>query len=176
MNATLKHFATACLCLSLAGLAAPSAAQETRREARIVVVNVERLLTESAHAKAIAARIDADFAPRRQRIQLDVRRLRELSDRLQHDASALNEREHIVRAREVGELERSVRREQAKLQEDLLERKMKEHQLMAARINEIIATVREQQGAELVLTRTVWHRPAIDITDKVARMLDKSVP
>lgn len=173
MNAPLKHFATSCLCLALAGLAAPVAAQETRRESRIVVVNVERLLTESAHAKAIAAHIEADFAPRRQRIQLDVRRLRELSDKLQHDASALNEREHLMRAREVGELERSVRREQAKLKEDLLERRMKEHKRMAARINEVIATVREQQGAELVLTRTVWHRSAIDITDKVASMLDR---
>lgn len=173
MNAPLKHLATACLCLSLAGLAAPLAAQETRREARIVVVNVERLLTESAHAKAIAAQIEADFAPRRQRIQLDVRRLRELSDKLQHDASGLNEREHIMRVREVGELERSVRREQAKLQEDMLERKMKEHKRIAARINEVIGRVREQQGAEIVLTRTVWHRPSLDITDKVERMLDE---
>lgn len=173
MNTILKHLATGSLCLALAGLGAPLAAQEARHDARVVVVNVERLLTDSAHAKAVAARIEADFAPRRQKIQADVRRLRELSDKLQQDAPQLGEREHIVRSREVGEFERMVRREQAKFQEDLLERRMKERARMAARINEIIATIREQQGAELVLTRTIWHRPDLDITDQVARMLEK---
>lgn len=173
MNTTPKHLAAACLCLALAGLGSPLAAQEARREARIVVVNVERLLSESTHAQAVAARIEADFAPRRQQIQADLRRLREISDRLARDTPQLSEREQIVRAREVGELERNVRREQAKYQEDLAERRLKERSLMATRINEIIAHIREQQGVDLVLTRTIWHRPAIDITDKVGRMLDK---
>lgn len=173
MNTTPKHLAAACLCLALAGLGAPLAAQETRREARIVVVNVERLLSESAHARAVAARIDADFSPRRQQIQADLRRLREMSDKLARDTPQLSEREQIVRAREVGELERGVRREQARFQEDLAERKLQERSLMAVRINDVIAAIREQQGVELVLTRTIWHRPSIDITDKVGRMLDK---
>lgn len=173
MNTILKHLATGSLCLALAGLGAPLSAQENRHDARVVVVNVERLLTDSAHAKAVAARIEADFAPRRQKIQADVRRLRELSDKLQQDAPQLGEREHLVRSREVGDFERKVRREQAKFQEDLLERRMKERARMAARINEIIGTIREQQGAELVLTRTIWHRPDLDITDQVARMLEK---
>jgi Skp family chaperone for outer membrane proteins len=175
LKTTLKHLATASLCLALAGLGAPLAAQEVRREARIVVVNVERLLSESAYAQAVAKRIESDFGPRRLRIQAELRRLREISDKLAHDAPQLSEREHIVRAREVGELERNVRREQAKFQEDLAERKLKERARMVARINEIITTIRQQQGIELVLTRTVWHRPDIDVTDKVARMLDKSV-
>ena len=173
MNTHLKYLAAAGLCLALAGLSVPLAAQETRREARIIVVDVERILSESAHARAVASRIEADFAPRRQRIQADVRRLREMSDKLTQDTPQLSERERIMRAREVGEFERTVRREQAKFQEDLLERRLKERARMAARINEIITTIREQQGVELVLTRTVWHRPDLDVTDKVARMLDK---
>ncbi|XYJ09982.1 OmpH family outer membrane protein [Telluria sp. B2] len=169
----MKHLAAAGLCMALAGASAPLAAQEARREARIVVINVERLLSESAHAETVARRIEADFGPRRLQIQADLRRLRDMSDRLARDAPHLSEREHIMRSREVGELERMVRREQAKLQEDLAERKLKERTLMVARINEIITALREQQGIELVLTRTVWHRPDIDVTDKVARMLDK---
>ena len=169
----MKHLAAACLSLALAGLSAPLAAQEARREARIVVINVERLLSDSAYAQAVARRIEADFAPRQQQIQADLRRLREMSERLARDAPHLSEREHIVRSREVGELERMVRREQAKLQEDLAERRLKERTRMVVRINEIITAIREQQGIELVLTRTVWHRPDIDVTEKVARMLGK---
>jgi len=173
LNTTMKHLAAVCLCLGLAGLSTPLAAQEARREARIVVVNVERLLNESAYAQTVAKRIEADFGPRQQHIQADLRRLRDMSDRLARDTPHLSEREHIVRSREVGELERMVRREQAKFQEDLAERKLKDRTLMVARINEAIATIRQQQGVELVLTRTIWHRPGIDVTDKVARMLDK---
>lgn len=169
----MKHLAAAGLCLALAGPGAPLAAQEARREARIVVVNVERLLSASPYAQTVAKRIEADFGPRQQQIQADLHRLRELSDKLTRDTRHLGEREHIVRSREVGELERMVRREQAKFQEDLAERKLKERTRMVARINEVIAIIRQQQGIELVLTRTIWHRPDIDVTDKVARMLGK---
>jgi len=170
------HRAVLWLCLALGGAlpALASAQDNTRgaaREARIVVVNVERLLSESQRAQALAARIDAEFAPRRQQIQAEVRRLRELSDKLGQDASNLSDREHLARSREIGDLERTVRRDQAILQEDLIERKMQERSRMAERINEIIAAMRARQGIDLVLTRTIWHRPAIDITDKVAQEL-----
>jgi len=172
-----NHLAAACLCLAMTGLLAlPALAQESgasaTRTARIAVVNVERLLTESPRAQAVAARVEAEFAPRRQQIQAEVRRLRELSEKLTHDALQLSDREHLARSREVGDLEREIRRDQAVLQEDLFERKMQERSRMAERISAIIATLRAQQGVDLVLTRTIWHRSALDITDQVSRLLD----
>jgi len=174
-----NHLAAACLCLAMTGLLPlPALAQEggasasATRTARIAVVNVERLLTESPRAQAVAARVEAEFAPRRQQIQAEVRRLRELSEKLTHDALQLSDREHLARSREVGDLEREIRRDQAVLQEDLFERKMQERSRMAERISAIIATLRAQQGVDLVLTRTIWHRPALDITDQVSRLLD----
>lgn len=177
MKTYLRHRALLWLCLALGGaLPALASAQETGRgtprEARIVVVNVERLLSESPRAQAVAASIDAEFAPRRQQIQAEVRRLRELSDKLARDAAQLPNREHLERSREVGDLERALRRDQAALQEDLLERKMDARSRMAERINAIIMGLRTQQGVDLVLTRTIWHRPALDVTEQVSRMLD----
>lgn len=177
MKTYSNHLAAACLCLAMTGLLAlPALAQESTasatRTARIAVVNVERLLTESPRAQAVAARVEAEFAPRRQQIQAEVRRLRELSEKLTHDALQLSDREHLARSREVGDLEREIRRDQAVLQEDLFERKMQERSRMAERISAIIATLRAQQGVDLVLTRTIWHRPALDITDQVSRLLD----
>lgn len=177
MKTYSNHLAAACLCLAMTGLLPlPALAQEsgagTARTARIAVVNVERLLTESPRAQAVAARVEAEFAPRRQQIQAEVRRLRELSEKLTHDALQLSDREHLARSREVGDLEREIRRDQAVLQEDLFERKMQERSRMAERISAIIATLRAQQGVDLVLTRTIWHRPALDITDQVSRLLD----
>lgn len=161
----------AMLCLAL-GLLAP-AGPSMAAEVRIVVVNVERLLVESARARAVAARIDKEFAPRRQRVQAQLRQLREMSDKLAKDAANLNDREYLVRERAVGELEREVRRTQAGIGEDLAERNEAEREALARRIHNIVLTLPSQLGVDLVLTRTIWHRPAIDVTDKVAAMLDK---
>jgi hypothetical protein len=30
-----------------------------------------------------------------------------------------------------------------------------------------------QLGVDVVLTRTVWHRPKVDVTDQVGAMLDR---
>ena len=173
MKTYSTYLAAGWLCLALIGVTPlPAAAQDGSRGARIAVVNVERLLSESPRAQAVAARIDAEFAPRRQQIQAEVRRLRDLSEKLAHDAPQLSDREHLERSREIGDLERAVRRDQAVLQEDLFERRMEDRSRMAERISAIIASLRAQQGVDLVLTRTVWHRPALDITDQVSRMLD----
>lgn len=161
----------AALCLTL-GLMAPVGGAMAA-EVRVVVVNVERLLVESARARAAAARIDKEFAPRRQRVQAQLRQLRDMSDQLAKDAPNLSDREHLVRGRAVGELEREVRRTQMQISEDFAERNAAERDALARRIHDIVLALPGQLGVDLVLTRTLWHRPGIDVTDKVAALLDK---
>ena len=140
---------------------------------RVAVVNVERLLVDSASARAAAAKIDQEFAPRRQRVQAQLRQLREMSDKLAKDAPKLGDREYLLRERAVGELEREVRRTQAQMGEDFAERNAAEREALARRIHHIVLGLPSQLGVDLVLTRTIWHRPAIDVTDKVAALLDR---
>ena len=166
--------AMACFTLGLA-LPGPALAQESTRplEARVVVVNVERLLVDSNRARATAAKIEAEFAPRRQQIQLQLRQLRELSEKLTRDAPQLDDRERLVRSRAVGELERTVRRAQDRIKDDFAERSASERAAIATRIHDIVQQLPAQQGVDVVLTRTIWHRPQIDVTDKVGAMLDR---
>lgn len=161
----------AALCLAL-GLLAPLGAPAAA-EVRFVVVNVERLLVESARARAVADKIEQDFAPRRQRVQAQLRQLREMSEKLGRDAPNLSDREYLLRERAVGELEREVRRAQAQIREDLAERNEAERAALAERIHAIVLALPARLGVDLVLTRTVWHRPAVDVTDKAAALLDK---
>lgn len=154
--------------------AAPAAAQSARAgEVRVVVVNVERLLVDSPRARAAVARIEAEFAPRRQKMQAQLRQLRDKSEQLTRDAPTLSEREQLLRSRELGELERTVRRAQAQIGEDFAERNAAEREALARRIHGIVRTLPASLGVDLVLTRTVWHRPTIDVTDKVAAMLER---
>lgn len=173
----VRKVAALCLALGLglAALPAPSMAAETRNAAsvRVVVVNVERLLAESGHARAAAETIEAEFAPRRRQVQAQLRQLREMSDKLAQDGPTLSDREHLMRSREVGELERTIRREQGRISDDFAERHAVERAALAQRIHEIVLALPAELGVDIVLTRTIWHRPAIDVTDKVMRMLDR---
>ncbi|KQQ92031.1 OmpH family outer membrane protein [Massilia sp. Leaf139] len=174
MKQHLKHAAAACFALGLA-VCGPAGAQNNAAPpgARIVVVNVERLLVDSKRARAVAAAIEAEFAPRRQQIQAQLRQLREMSDKLAQDAPHLDDREQLARSRAVGELERSVRRAQERIRDDFDERTAAERAALAERIHDIITRLPAQQGVDVVLTRTVWHRPQLDVTDKAAAMLDR---
>lgn len=164
----------ACL-LGLAAWQAPPASAQSARpvEVRVVVVNVERLLLDSARARAATARLEAEFAPRREKAQAQLRQLREMHEKLTHDAPGLSDREQLLRGRELGELERSLRRTQAEIADDFAERQASERAALADRIHEIVQGLPRQLGVDLVLTRTAWHRGAIDVTDKVAAMLDR---
>jgi len=166
--------AAACFALGLA-MAAPVSAQDGARplEARVVVVNVERLLLDSKRARSAGAKIEAEFAPRRQQIQAQMRQLREMSDKLALDTPLLDDREKLVRSRAVGELERTVRRAQDQIREDFADRTESERAALASRIHDIVQALPAQQGVDVVLTRTVWHRSQIDVTDKVGAMLDR---
>ncbi|MBD8530579.1 MULTISPECIES: OmpH family outer membrane protein [unclassified Massilia] len=175
---TYAHRIALCpaLCLAL-GLACtvPAHAQDAGRapEARIVVVDVERLLGESKRARSAAARIEAEFAPRRQQIQAQLRQLREMSEKLAQDTPRLDDREQLVRSRAVGELERTVRRAQERIKDDFAERTHAERTALAIRIHDIVQALPARQGVDVVLTRTIWHRPQIDVTDKVEALLDR---
>lgn len=174
LNKQLKHAAAACFALGLA-CSAGAATQDQGRplEARIVVVNVERLLADSQRARAAAAKIEADFLPRRERIAAQLRQLRALSEKLQQDAPRLDDREKLVRSRAVGELERTIARAQAQIADDYAERTASERATLAKRIHDLIQKLPAQLGVDVVLTRTVWHRPQVDVTDKVGAMLDR---
>jgi outer membrane protein len=174
LNKHLKYAAAALLALGL-GVSVSCAAQETRpaAEARVVVVNVERLLVDSKRARAAHAKIEAEFAPRREQIVAQLRQLRAMSDKLAQDALTLDDREKLVRSRAVGELERTIRRAQERISDDFTERTAAERAAIATRIRTILQQLPAQQGVDLVLTRTIWHRPQIDVTDKVEAMLDR---
>ena len=171
-----RYRLAAAACCAL-GLSLPGAAraQDTGQalEARVVVVNVERLLVDSKRARAANAKIEAEFAPRRQQIQVQLRELREMSDKLAQDALRLDDRERLVRSRAVGELERTVRRAQDRIRDDFADRTASERDAIAKRIHDIVQALPAQQGVDVVLTRTIWHRPQVDVTDKVQALLDR---
>jgi outer membrane protein len=149
-------------------LAAPSFAQEVK----IGYVNSERILRESAPARAAQTKLEAEFS-RRERELNDLRnRVKAAADRLEKDALTLSESERARRQKEVVDQDRDLQRKQREFQEDLNQRKNEELSAVVDRANRVIRNIFETEKYDLIVQDAVHWSPRIDITDKVIRALN----
>jgi outer membrane protein len=147
---------------------APSAVAQ---ELKIGYVNSERLLRESAPAKAAQAKLEAEFG-RREREMVDLRnRIQAAADRLEKDALTLSESERLRRQRELLEQDRDLQRRQREFQEDLNQRKNEELAAVVERANRAIRQIFETEKYDIILQEVVFAGPRVDITDRVIRAL-----
>ncbi|MEW6705634.1 MAG: OmpH family outer membrane protein [Pseudomonadota bacterium] len=161
---TIKSFGLATLLL----LAAAAQAQELK----IGYVNAERVLQESAPAKAAQAKLQAEFGKREKELTDMGNRLKALSDKLEKDGPTLSEAERSRRQRELVEQDRDFQRKRRELHEDLTQRKNEELAVVLERSNRAIKTIFETEKYDLILQDAVFASPRVDITKKVIDALN----
>ena len=146
----------------------PAAAQELK----LGYVNSERVLRDSAPAKAAQAKLEAEFG-RRERELTDIRnRLKAAADKFEKDAPTLPESEKTRRQRDLVDQERDLQRKQREFQEDLNQRKNEELAAVVERANRVIRQIFESEKYDAILQEVVFAGPRVDITDKVIRALN----
>ena len=146
----------------------PAAAQELK----LGYVNSERVLRDSAPAKAAQAKLETEFG-RRERELNDLRnRLKTAADKFEKDAPTLPEAEKARRQRELVDQERDLQRKQREFQEDLNQRKNEELAAVVERANRVIRQIFETEKYDAILQEVVFAGPRVDITDKVIRALN----
>ena len=146
----------------------PAAAQELK----LGYVNSERVLRDSAPAKAAQAKLETEFG-RRERELNDLRnRLKTAADKFEKDAPTLPEAEKTRRQRELVAQERDLQRKQREFQEDLNQRKNEELAAVVERANRVIRQIFETEKYDAILQEVVFAGPRVDITDKVIRALN----
>jgi outer membrane protein len=154
----------------LAAVPATSAAQALK----IGYVNSERVLRESAPARAAQTKLEAEFS-KRERELVDVRnRIKSAAEQLERDAVTLSESERARRQRELVDQDRDLQRRQREFQEDLNLRKNEELAAVVERANRVIRQIFESEGYDLILQEVVFAGPRVDITDKVLKSLNGS--
>jgi outer membrane protein len=141
------------------------------QEVRIGFVNTDRLLRDSAPAKAAVTKLEAEFGKREKDMQEMGTRLRGQAERLERDATVLQESERQRRQRELAELDREFQRKQREFREAFTERRNEEQGLLEEKIKRSIRQVSEAEKFDLVLNDAVFVNPRIDITEKVLRAL-----
>lgn len=142
------------------------------QELKIGYVNSDRVMRESAPAKAATSRLEAEFSRRDRELNELGARLKANSERLEKDAPTLSESERARRQRELVEQDREFQRRRRELQEDFNQRRNEELAAIIERANRVIKQIAESEKYDLIVQDAVHFSPRVDITDKVIKALN----
>ena len=156
--------------LSLCAVAVASVPAHSQ-ELKIGYVNSERVLRDSALAKASQAKLEAEFSKREKELNDTRSRLKTDADKLDKDAPTLSESERTRRQRALVDQDRELQRKQREFQEDLNQRKNEELAGVVDRANQVIRQIFETEKYDLIIQEVVFAGPRVDITDKVIKAL-----
>ncbi len=141
------------------------------QEARIAAVNSDRILRESAAAKAAQVKLEAEFAKRDKDLQDMAARLKTLSDQLDKNGASLSPSDRAAKQLQLSNLDNDFQRKQREFREDLNQRRNEELAAVLDRANKVIKQIAEQQHYDLIVQEAVYVSPRIDITDQVIKAL-----
>ena len=141
------------------------------QEARIAAVNSDRILRESAAAKAAQTKLEAEFAKRDKDLQDMAQKLKSMSDALDKNGPSMAPADRAERQRDLSQLDTDFQRKQREFREDLNQRRNEELAAVLDRANKVIKQIAEQQHYDLIVQEAVYVSPRIDITDQVLKAL-----
>ncbi|MFZ4709418.1 MAG: OmpH family outer membrane protein [Zwartia sp.] len=153
-------------------LATPVLAQG-QQGTKIGFVNTERILRDSAPAKAAQTKIENEFKKRAEELEKQVNNLRSRAQQLEKDAPVLSESERNKRQRELANLDADLQRKRREIQEDSSRRRNEEFATIIEKANAAIKKIAEQESYDIVIQDAVTVNPRVDITDKVIQALGK---
>jgi outer membrane protein len=164
-----KHVALALLMSVTFGLMGVATADA--QEARIAAVNSDRILRESAAAKAAQSKLEQEFSKRDKALQDMAARLKSMSDAMDKNGAGMAPADRAAKQRDLSQLDQDFQRKQREFREDLNQRRNEELAGVLDRANKVIKQIAEQQHYDLIVQEAVYVSPRIDITDQVLKAL-----
>ncbi|KAG0162888.1 hypothetical protein DFQ28_007841 [Apophysomyces sp. BC1034] len=141
------------------------------QEARIAAVDSDRILRESAPAKAAQSKLEQEFSKRDRGLQGMAQELKAMSDNLDKNGASMSTSARQQRQRDLAQLDTDFQRKQREFREDLNQRRNEELAGVLDRANKAIRQIAEQQHYDLVVQEAVYVSPRINITDQVLKAL-----
>jgi len=142
------------------------------QDLKIGVVNSDRILRDSAPARAAMQKLEGEFSKRDRELQDLGARLKSSAERFEKDSPVMTETDRSRRQRELAEQDREFQRKQREFREDFNQRRNEELQALLERTNRIIRQMAEQEKYDLIVQEAVYFNPRIDITERVLRALN----
>lgn len=168
MSAKFLLLAASALCLAVpVGAAAQS---------KIGVVQIERIVRDSAPALRAQKKLEAEFSKREGELNKLAEQLKRLQDELEKDGVTMAEAQRRSKERDFNELNRDFQRKQREYREDVNQRRNEELSQVIDQANRIIRQIAEQEKYDIIFQEAAYANPRIDITDKVIKALEGKPP
>ena len=154
-------------------LAVPAAALA---QSKIGVVQIERIVRDSAPALRAQKKLEAEFSRRENELKKVADQLKRMQDELEKDGVTMPEAQRRNKERDFNEMSRDFQRKQREYQEDVNVRRNEELSQVIDQANRIIRQIAEQEKYDIIFQEAAYANPRIDITDKVIKALDAKPP
>lgn len=141
---------------------------------KVGLVNVPRILSEAAAAKAVQAKLEQEFSRREKELVDQGAALKTAVERFEREAPTLAESQRATRQKQLGDQDRDLQRKRREFQEDLNTRRNEELQQLIERVNRVVKQVAEAEKYDVIFQEAAYVNPKHDITDRVIRALNAS--
>lgn len=142
-------------------------------EAKMAVVDFQRLAQESPQGKAIMEAMRAEFSPRERTLQAQGQALKAKQDKLQKDGATMSEDQRNRAEKELRDGARDFERARSELQDDVTARRNEEMSRLQRTLIEEVRTYAKAQNYDLVVSTeaVLFATPNYDITAGVLTAL-----
>jgi outer membrane protein len=141
---------------------------------KIGFVDLPRLLQESPQRKEASARVEKEFASRKQKIDTLAARIKSSQDELKRNADTMSATQAKNKESDLLDLQRELKREQQYFNEDLSLRNNQELKELQNVIFQTIAKVAKREGYDLVMAEGIaYYSDKVNITSVILDQLKK---
>lgn len=141
-------------------------------QARVAVVNIDRILSEARMAQASQTKLEQEFSARQAALEAEAKKLEEMIAAYQRDLVTLSESARNQREAALRTADENFTRTSNEFQRDLNNRRAQELQALLERANAAVQRVATEGKFDLILSEAVYVNPTYDVTDKVLNILN----
>ena len=145
-------------------------------QGKIGVVQIERIVRDSAPALRAQKKLEAEFAKREGELSKVADQLKRMQDELEKEGVTMSEAQRRTKERDFNELTRDFQKRQRDYREDVNQRRNEELSQVVDQANRIIRQIAEQEKYDIIFQEAAYANPRIDITDKVIKAMDGKPP
>ena len=145
-------------------------------QGKIGVVQIERIVRDSAPALRAQKKLEAEFSKREAELAKVADQLKRMQDELEKDGVTMSEAQRRNKERDFNELTRDFQKRQRDYREDVNQRRNEELSQVVEQANRIIRQIAEQEKYDIIFQEAAYANPRIDITDKVIKAMDGKPP
>ena len=162
------------LTLLAAGLSLGAGAAHA--QGKIGVVQIERIVRDSAPAVRAQKKLEAEFSKREAELAKVADQLKRMQDELEKDGVTMSETQRRNKERDFNDLSRDFQRKQREYREDVNQRRNEELSQVIDQANRIIRQIAESEKYDIIFQEAAYANPRIDITEKVIKAMETSKP